>query len=171
MLDLDAGRDSKLNCQNRSPQFNNYRNGLKMEQAPMQSLNREAHEFIGNDSFYDAIDFPTEEELLAALDASLEQSPWLPRPMPIALETTSRDLAQHWREISSVYQEISSIKNDDGHYLDCWLTPQDMDCEIEAEPDFIIDFARFLMDRLLLRMGEVRHANQLLKAELAKIRA
>lgn len=133
----------------------------------MQILNRNAEDFIDNESFFDLLDFPTEEELCAALDASLEQSPWLPRPVPAAIGATSRDLAQHWRELTD--QKLALASQDD-HYLGSWLANQQLVEALPMEPDFMLDLTQFLMRRLAKRMREMRQAQHLLSAEVAKFR-
>ena len=42
--------------------------------------------------------------------------------------------------------------------------------EISVEPDFLAGLAKFLMDRLLLRMQEFYQAQHLLMDELAKLK-
>jgi hypothetical protein len=122
------------------------------------------------ENFYDAIDFPTEEELLAALEASLEQSPWLPRPVSAALDATSRDLARHWQELDDAHSANPSLKGDD-HYLASWMEDSVSHQEIPVEPDFLAGFAKFLTDRLFIRMKEIYQAQHLLMDELAKLKS
>lgn len=135
----------------------------------MQTLNRNAEDFaqdfVDGESFFESLDFPTEEELCAALDASLEQSPWLPRPIPTAVGATSRNLAQHWGELHD--QQLSHPPTDD-HYLGFWMADQQGAEALPVEPDFMLDLTQFLMDRLAKRMRETRQAQHLLSAEVAK---
>lgn len=133
----------------------------------MQPLNDARVDPIKIENFYEAIDFPTEEELLAALEASLEQSPWLPRSAA-ALNVTSRDLARHWRELD---ETTTFPATSDEHYLaSSWFEAPSAHQAIAVEPDFIAGLAKFLMDRVLLRMREVDQAQQQLMEELAKLK-
>lgn len=135
----------------------------------MQTLNREADDFVGNESFHEMIDFPTVEELLAALDASFAQLPWLPRPVPVAVETVSQNLAQHWQEITEFRQELTEQDHDD-HYLSAWTTDEEPEQHISVEPDFMLDFVQFLMERIDKRLREMRQAQHQLSDALAKLR-
>jgi len=133
----------------------------------MQPLNDARTDPIKIENFYEAIDFPTEEELLAALEASLEQSPWLPRSAA-ALSVTSRDLARHWQELD---EATAFLTKSDEHYLaSSWFEDPIAHQSIVVEPDFMAGLAKFLMDRVLLRMREVDQAQQQLTEELAKLK-
>lgn len=136
----------------------------------MQTMNSNHSDPIRTESFFDAIDFPTEEELLAALDASLDQSPWLPRPASVALDATSRDLARHWQELDGANSESPRWEGDD-HYLAGWMEDPASHQEISVEPDFLAGLAKFLMDRLMMRMREIYQAQHLLMDELAKLKS
>lgn len=136
----------------------------------MQPLNSNYLDPIRIENFYDAIDFPTEEELLAALDASFEQSPWLPRPASAALDATSRSLARHWQELDETTAH-SARREEDDHYLASWMEDPVTHQEISVEPDFLAGLAKFLTDRLLVRMKEISQAQHLLMDELAKLKA
>ncbi len=141
----------------------------------MQTLNSNHIDPIRIENFYESIDFPTEEELLAALEASLyqspwHQSPWLPRPASVALDATSRDLARHWQELDGTTSEGPRLEGDD-HYLAFWTEDPVSHQEISVEPDFLAGLAKFLMDRLLLRMQEFYQAQHLLMDELAKLKS
>ena len=94
--------------------------------------NREAKEFVATENL--PLDFPTEEELLAALDASLVA---LPVPLPTAA-----------RPECSVAVEP----------------------ELAVEPEFMLDFATFLLARLQRRTSEMRQAQCQLSDELARLR-
>ena len=135
----------------------------------MQTLNSNHIDPIRIENFYESIDFPTEEELLAALEASLDQSPWLPRAASVALDVTSRDLARHWQEVAGTTSESPRREGDD-HYLADWMEDPVSHQEISVEPDFLAGLAKFLMDRLLLRMQEFYQAQHLLMDELAKLK-
>lgn len=90
----------------------------------MQLRNREADDFVSSESSLALLDFPTEEELLAALDASfVVVSP------PVA----------------------------------------DTEPELSVEPDFLLDFASFLLARLQKRAREMRQAQGQLTNELARL--
>ncbi len=136
----------------------------------MQTQNSNYVDPIRIENFYEAIDFPTEEELLAALEASLEQSPWLPRPTSAALDATSRDLAHHWQELDDAHLRSSNLKGDD-HYLASWMEDPVSHQEIPVEPDFLAGLAKFLTDRLFIRMKEIYQAQHLLMDELAKLKS
>jgi hypothetical protein len=133
----------------------------------MQMQNNTVASRNGTPSFFDPLDFPTEEELWAALEASLEQSPWLPRPVPAALDATSRNLAQRWQEIAAGRKEVA-LPDDDDHYLSPWANEQSLNDEVE--PELLIDLTKFLLERLTGRMQDIRQAQQQLAAELAKLR-
>lgn len=133
----------------------------------MQMRNREADAFVGTESFHELIDFPTVEELLTALDDSLAHVPWLGRS--VAVDVTARSLAQHWRELMEPPGESPPTKPND-HPLDSWEADPWSSPDLSAEPDFMIDFATFLMGRLTKRVREVRQAQHLLRDELAKLR-
>ncbi len=136
----------------------------------MQTINSSYIDPIRIENFFEAIDFPTEEELLAALEASLDQSPWLPRPASLALEATSRDLARHWQELDEPNLSSSQQEEDD-HYLANWMDDPSAHQPITVEPDFLAGLAKFLMDRVMLRMREISQAQRLLLDELAKLKA
>lgn len=133
----------------------------------MQMQNNSVASRNGTPNFFDPIDFPTEEELWAALEASLEQAPWLPRPVPAALDATSRNLAQRWQEIAEGRKEVA-LPDDDDHYLSPWANEQSLNDEVE--PELLIDLTKFLLERLTGRMQDIRQAQQQLTAELAKLR-
>ena len=135
----------------------------------MQPKNSNYIDPIRIENFFEAIDFPTEEELLAALEASLDQSPWLPRPASVALEGTSRDLARHWQELDETNSKIPH-REDDDHYLSNWMDKPVAQQPISVEPDFMEGLAKFLMDRVMLRMREISQAQRLLLDELAKLK-
>lgn len=135
----------------------------------MQTLNSNHIDPIRIENFYDLIDFPTEEELLAALDASLDPLTWLPRPASAALDATSRDLARHWQELGETTSESARREGDD-HYLADWMEDPVSHQEISVEPDFLAGLAKFLMDRLFIRMREISQAQHLLMDELAKLK-
>ena len=94
--------------------------------------NREAEEFVVPENPY--VDFPTEEELLAALEASLVVPP---AAAPAAL-----------RPAHSAATEP----------------------ELAVEPEFMLDFATFLLARLQRRTSEMRQAQGQLSDELARLR-
>ncbi|HEX4946258.1 MAG TPA: hypothetical protein VFZ34_06335 [Blastocatellia bacterium] len=132
----------------------------------MQMQNSEPPELVGNNGFFEAIDFPTEEELMAALEASLTQAPWMPRPAP-AVAATSADLARHWEELVTA---APITTNDDEHYLS-WVVPAKPFWELSVEPDFLAGLAKFLTDRLFLRLQEVEQAQRQLQDAVAKLQA
>jgi hypothetical protein len=138
--------------------------------APMQTQSSNHIDPIRIENFFEAIDFPTEEELLAALDASLKQSPWLPRPSSPALDVTSRNLARHWQEIGDIHSASANPKEDD-HYLASLMEDPVSHQEVPVEPDFLAGLAKFLTDRLFIRMKEIYQAQHLLMDELAKIKS
>lgn len=135
----------------------------------MQTPNDSRVDSVKIESFYEAIDFPTEEELLAALEASLEQSPWLPRPTSEALDITSRSLAHRWQNLDGMTSEVLREEGDD-HYLSSWMEDPISHREITVEPDFLAGLAKFLTDRLVMRMVEIGQAQRQLTDELAKIK-
>lgn len=114
-------------------------------------------------------DLPTAEELWEALEASLEQSPWIPRAIPVGLTAASRDLARHWQEIENPTEKKSSVSSADAHYLERMALPQAFDETTPIEPDFLIDLAKFLLSRLAYRMQEVRQVQHQLVSELTKL--
>lgn len=128
----------------------------------MQMRSSERVDSMGNNGFFEAIDFPTEEELLAVLEASLEQSPWLPR----VLQETSSELVCHWQELAT---PETRLDNSDEPYL-AWESPAALHQDVSVEPDFLASFAKFLTDRLLLRMQEVVVVQRQLQAELARFK-
>lgn len=136
----------------------------------MQTPNDSRIDSVKIESFYEAIDFPTEEELLAALDASLEQSPWMPRPTSEALDMTSRSLAYRWQNLDGATSETLRAEGDD-HYLSSWMEDPISHRDITVEPDFLAGLAKFLTDRLVMRMGEIGQAQRQLMDELAKIQS
>lgn len=136
----------------------------------MQTRNINHIDPVRIENFYEAIDFPSEEELLAALEASLNQSSWLPRPASAALDATSRDLARHWQELDDLSTNRARQEPDD-HYLASWMEDPVSHEEISVEPDFLASLAKFLTDRLLVRMTEISQAQHLLMDELAKLKA
>ena len=136
----------------------------------MQTLNSPRIDSVGKENLFDLADFPTEEELLAALESSLEQSPWLPRSTTTAIDATSRELARHWQELGGKNVERMQTESDD-HYLASLVKTYELPQELPVEPDFLADFARFLTDRLMTRLRETHQAQHQLLAELAKFRA
>ncbi len=113
-------------------------------------------------------DFPTADELLAALDASLEQVCWEPRTDPIGLDNASRDLAKSWHAIENPASSPPQFTNDDHYLVDLHVSKAQQET-LSIEPDFLIDFAKFLVRRLSTRMLEVRQVQHQLIKELAKL--
>ena len=102
----------------------------------MPLRNREAKDFVGNESRNAALDFPTEEELLAALEARLVEASRSPAAARIA----------------AAAPRIGA------------------DQELAVEPEFMLDFAAFLLARLQQRTSEMRQAQCQLSDELARLR-
>ena len=136
----------------------------------MQTLNNPGMDSVGKENFPNFADFPTEEELIAALESSLEQSPWLPRSTATALDATSRDLARHWQELGENYLVVNQPERDE-HYLAGLVKESELPQELPVEPDFLADFARFLTNRLTIRLRETHQVQHQLLAELAKFGA
>jgi hypothetical protein len=140
-----------------------------MEYALMKTpRNCEADNFVGHEQFPPPADFPTAEELLAGLDASLEPSFGLLRPRPTAVAATSQALTQRWRELTGDALPTLPHQREDEHYLSDWPARQSVS-DVIIEPDFLADFTQFLMRRVAARLTEVRAAQHLLARELAKL--
>lgn len=124
---------------------------------------------LHGESFYEEIDFPTEEELLAALENSLEQSRWPPRPTATALNITSRNLARRWQKLDET-SAGSLSPQDDEHYLSNWLEDPVAQREVTMAPDFLAGLAKFLINHLFKRLRETYQVQHQLMEELAKLK-
>lgn len=136
----------------------------------MQNISSEHNDLADSEVLFlsGGDDFPTAEELLAALDASLEQVCWEPRTDPIGLDNASRDLAKSWHAIENPASSPPQFTNDD-HYLVDMNESTAQQESLSIEPDFLIDFAKFLVRRLSTRMLEVQQVQHQLIKELAKL--
>jgi hypothetical protein len=135
----------------------------------MQTLDFRDADAAKLESFYEAIDFPTEEELLEALENSLRPSPWLPRSTSAAVDATSRNWAQHWKNLNGVTTENLCTQEDE-HSLADWLQDPVSQRKITVEPEFFAGLLEFLTERLTLRLHEVSAAQHQLTEELAKLK-
>ena len=122
------------------------------------------------ENFYEALDFPTTEELLEALETSLEQLPRLPRVTSAAVHAASRNLAHHWQNLNGLTAEHLRTEEDE-HYLASWLEDPVSHREIKVEPDFLAGLVKFLMERLTLRLHDLSEVQRQLMEELAKLKS
>lgn len=122
------------------------------------------------ENFYDALDFPTTEELLEALETSLEQLPRLSRTTSAAVKATSRNLAHHWQNLNGLTAERLGTEEDE-HYLASWLEDPVSHREMTVELDFLAGLVKFLLERLTLRAQELSEARYQLTEELAKFKS
>ncbi len=135
----------------------------------MQTLDYRCTDAAKIESFYEAIDFPTEEEWLEVLEISLPQSPRLPPTTSAAVNATSRDLAQHWQNLNGLTSPPLRPEKDE-HYLASWLEDPVSHRAMTVEPDFLAALVTFLMERLTLRLHEVSDVQCQLMEELAKLK-
>ena len=130
----------------------------------MKMLNGEMIDFAVEEEFYFSADFPAPEELWSVLESELEESPWITSQIPVGLNTTSRNLARRWQEIDDSPQTI-----DDDHYLSGLQVDTALDGNTFVEPDFLVEFASFLLRQLSRCIQEVRHVQSQLALELAEL--
>jgi hypothetical protein len=162
------GKESKLATA--FPRKIDYQSGFMMEQASMQTREYKCADTTKIENFYDALDFPTTEELLEALETSLEQPPRLSRTTSAAVKTTSCNLAHHWQNLNGLTAE-QLRKEEAGHYLASWLEDPVSHRGITVELDFLAGLVKFLMERLTLRSHELSEARHQLTEELAKFQS
>lgn len=103
----------------------------------MPLRNREAEDFVGRESRHAVLDFPTAEELFAALETRL------------AVAACSSFAVAARREAAP--------------------SPRGAEPELVVEPEFMRDFAAFLLARLQQRTSEMRQAQCQLSDELARL--
>lgn len=130
----------------------------------MKMLNGEMLDFAVEEEIYFPAGFPAPEELWSVLETGLGESPWITSQIPVGLNTTSRNLARRWQEIDDSPQTI-----DDDHYLSGLQVDTALDGNTFVEPDFLVEFASFLLRQLSRCIQEVRHVQSQLALELAEL--